>query len=235
MTPIQKIQNQRWVTENLDAFLEREKLLDLFEFSDDTDLFMSHLRISLRNAIEEGVDPKFFVKTRFSILLIQFRNANQTDTSVEKKFLLNEFLDKDETPLVTPVKKRNLKRVYEEILVPIANYYEHTQPALKDKPGLISVKRGLAGLDRLSLEGGTIFSELLTGNGVIFQIAGIPDSQIIEDLIEKNFLIKFGLLYETGLGVFITNPLNLKDTLVEGLYIKSLDNTNRTLVHQFIY
>jgi len=230
------LQNLKWLETKFEAFIKREGLVSKFNESDKPDEFYNYFKPKVKVAIQSGKAPEPFVKDNFAIALLDFRAFSMSSPRCkESKFVLSDFTDgRNDSPLINSKKIDNLRRLHKRILVPIVNYYKILDPSLQNTC-LLDVRSGLCSEAKVKNEhSGTIYSELLTGNGVIFGLNGVSRDVVIDDLSNRKIPINFGILHEARGGIFITNPLNMNNQTIENLLIKTLDGTDQTLSHAFV-
>lgn len=150
----------------------------------------------------------------------------------KENFKISDYIiNIDKDVIVTADKVAKLKRIHSEILTPIYKYYfkefDDSQCNLKIYYGLLSLKEA-----NLSASGSFI-SKHVAGEAVDFQLVGIPNIQILEDIKNKKIDIEFGVLVITN-GLHITLPYPINGTFVRNIILSSTNNTTDSLLIDFI-
>lgn len=139
----------------------------------------------------------------------------------KKEFDTNNYIIESKLirpPVITSNKILNLKRLHDEILTPIFNYYYGDLPAsicgMKIVNGLLS-EQGV-----YSLAAGSIVSKHITGEAVDFVMSSIDPDVLIRDIKDKKINIQFGVLTQSN-GVHITLPYVFNGYEIKNMIIDS--------------
>jgi len=141
------------------------------------------------------------------------------------------YINTKTTPLITNAKVNNIKRIHNEILLPIYNYYfgETTEASCQ-----IRITFGLGSLsDTVVIPAGSSFSSHLKGMAIDFTIAGVSSDKFISDIESGRLLINFGVLSPTN-NLHITLPYTYEGYEISNMIIKSPAKAKSSLEVQFI-
>lgn len=150
------------------------------------------------------------------------------------EFDLNNYLffDKKDRPLITSNKIANIKKIHNEILLPIYNHYYGSNSAPSCQ---IKIVFGIGGLKNTIVDaGGTSFSRHLRGEAVDFSMVGVSGQKLIADLKSGALRINFGVLSLTN-GIHITLPYTYEDLDIRGMILASPRNSRNSLKVDFIF
>lgn len=142
------------------------------------------------------------------------------------------FLDKRERPLLTSDKIKNLKRVHNELLLPIYNHYYgvDSNPSCQ-----IKIIFALGSLKNTIVDaGGSSFSRHLRGEAVDFTMVGVSAEKLINDLKSGVLRLNFGVLAATN-GTHLTLPYTFEDLDVRGMILSSPKQSTNSLNIEFIF
>lgn len=137
----------------------------------------------------------------------------------------------NEPPLViTPKRIENIRRVHDEILLPIFNYYygPDATPSCQ-----IRIVLALGTYQHCNLYGGNAFSKHMTGEAVDFTMVGITYETLIKDIKEGKIDINFGYIAPTN-GIHITLPFEFEGLEVRNMIVDSPHNGLGSLTVEFL-
>jgi hypothetical protein len=134
-------------------------------------------------------------------------------------------------PIITQEKINNLKRLHNEVLLPIYRFYYPNQP---DDSCVIKIIFGLTSLETTKRNVyGSIVSKHLSGEAVDFTMNGIDSSKVISDIREGKLNIVFGTLYASN-GLHVTLPYVSEGYEVKGVIIDSPTSNSNYITLEFI-
>lgn len=184
-----------------------------------------------------GADPTDWVNANARLVLEGIRDTGETDIPCpDDKFDLRQFtkhFDYHAPPIVSQNVKANLWRLYNTILRPLVDHYKSTMPELEGLCVLNIINGVASGVPVRSVIAGSGFSTHFTGEGVDFNIMGVEETKIIDDIINGVIPIQFGVLAHIN-GIHITLPLSFEGYAIENLYIRTLDGSRERITHRFI-
>lgn len=213
----------KFITNNVDPSLQT----DIFKaymtrFIDDNFDGSTSLDKYIRDNIE-------FIKTNF-VLSVDVEAQN----CVEDSFDLSDFLI-DPLARTDRYSVSNIKRVYYEILRPIAEYFKKRLPLIFESTCVLKINHGILSVNSVNELVGSnpTTSSLVQGLGVDFSIIGLSDDDVLALIVNKNIDINFGVV-SRGTGVYITLPLISNETIIEKLYVYSLDGTLNNIAYKIL-
>jgi hypothetical protein len=136
-------------------------------------------------------------------------------------FELDNFLVPDNPaskPIVTPTKVANLRRLFNDILMPIYRYYygseDDSSCRMRLHGGLTTIKVAYM------LLGSSLATKHVTGEAVNFSLVTVSNQTIIDDIRAKRIDVDFGVCANVN-GVYITLPTTFEDYEVRGVVLSS--------------
>lgn len=151
----------------------------------------------------------------FDIDKTQYTKCFKTVFSIDN-FIVPD--DRKSRPIITEQKVLNIRRIHEDILLPIYRYYfpEETDTScrLRIHGGLTSVKTAY------TLLGSSLDNLHISGEAVNFSFTSISSSAVVEDLRSGKINVEFGYCVLVN-GIFITLPLEFEGHDVRGVVISS--------------
>lgn len=134
-------------------------------------------------------------------------------------------------PIITQEKVNNLKRLHNEVLLPIYRFYYPNQP---DNSCVIKIIFGLTSLETTKRNVyGSIVSKHLSGEAVDFTMVGIDSSKVLKDVREGRLNITFGTLYVSN-GLHVTLPYISEGYEVKGVIIDTPNFNSNYITLEFV-
>lgn len=153
-------------------------------------------------------------------------------TCFEPEFKLENYVDiaktTKSTTIITPERIKELKKIHNELLLPIFRYYYGN-----GKKGACQMQIYYGLTDLKNAPGSKYFSKHLRGKAVDFSLVGIDKDIIFNDLKSKKIDINFGVIMFTT-GIHITLPFTFENYKFEGMVVESPGNTSNDIVIDFI-
>jgi len=141
---------------------------------------------------------------------------------IESEFRLNNFIKTKigyEKPIITPEKVNNLKKLFNEILLPIVVFYKNKYPELSDLCILQIVNALMSPRESINVASGHSASLHITGMAVDFGILNVQPSMILKDIESGNIPIEYGVLSASN-GTHITLPYSVGNEIIRNVIIK---------------
>jgi hypothetical protein len=153
----------------------------------------------------------------------------------EPVFLLDNYIfvssNKKQQVIVTREKAINMKKIHNEILLPIFNhYFGEGAPAtcqMKINFALGSVN------DIVTTIGGSSFSRHIRGEAVDFSIVGVDTSKVLEDIKSGVINIDFGVITLTN-GIHLTLPYTFEGLDIRRVVLSSPKKSKNSLKIEFL-
>lgn len=121
---------------------------------------------------------------------------------------------------ITDERKRNIKRVHNEIILPIYRYYygEEAVPVCQ-----IHINLCLASYKTIfAVIQANAFSKHIVGSAVDFSLVGVDHRTFINDLREGNIPdINYGVVFLTGGSIHMTLPYTFENLEIKKMYLES--------------
>lgn len=138
-----------------------------------------------------------------------------------KIFILSNYLvpyDDKDLALVTDFKIQNLKKIHNNILLPIYKYYFGDEP---DSTCRMRIMGGLTSMmTAIKYLGASTGTRHVYGDTVNFSLVGVSTDQIAKDIASKKINIEFGAMALVN-GVYITLPYIYENSEVRGIIMES--------------
>lgn len=153
----------------------------------------------------------------------------------EPNFLLENYVfvssNKRQQLVVSREKATSIRRIHDEILLPIFNHYfgVGAPPTCQMK---INFAIGTIE-DIVSISGGSSFSRHLRGEAVDFSIVGVDSVKIVDDIRNGVININFGVLTLTN-GIHITLPYKFEGMDVNRVILSSPKKSRNSLKIEFL-
>lgn len=125
-------------------------------------------------------------------------------------------------PIITEMKRRNLIKLHNEILLPIYKFYFGNEDDVSCK---MTISNGLTTILTAATKLlGTIYSRHVYGECVSFNLMGISKEEIINDLRTKRIPVEYGFLSPIN-GLTISIPYTYEGRVIKDLYLDSPTNS----------
>ena len=134
-------------------------------------------------------------------------------------------------PLLTSGKAASMRRIHDEILLPIYNHYfgSATEPSCQ-----IRIFFGVGTLSNaIKIAGGSSFSRHIRGEAVDFDMVGVEYNTLVRDIRSGALTLNFGVLAYTN-GIHITLPYTFEGLDVSGMILSSPRKSTRSLEIEFV-
>lgn len=139
--------------------------------------------------------------------------------------------NKKQQTLVTREKAFSMKKIHNEILLPIFNHYFGSGAEATCQ---MKINFGIGSLnDIVSVSGGSSFSRHLKGEAVDFSIVGVDSTKVVEDIKNGVININFGVITLTN-GIHITLPYKFEGLDVNRVILSSPKKSKNSLKIEFI-
>jgi hypothetical protein len=227
------------VEANFENFLVKNKLISSDELSNQ-EAWIAFLKKKAVAIVAQDEDPFAYVLAHHDAMKLEFASTETQVTTCpdDEEFLLANFIDLGDNPILSPMKEANLRKIHSTIIKPIAAYYK----AEREKEGLlvdgicmVSVNNGLSSTEytRTKILGSSIVSGHVSGTAIDFTVIGKRASEVIEDIKTKKINVDFGVIAEVN-GIHITLPHKFNGEIVSRLLLKSVNGSIDNVVHEFI-
>lgn len=224
---------------NFENFLVKNKIISASALSDNEE-WIAFLKEKAITAIDRDEDPFVYVLNNQDALILEFASNETVITSCpdDEEFLLANFIDLSDNPILSPAKEANLRKIHSTIIKPIAAYYKkqrEEEGLVVDGICMVSVNNGLTSTKYTSSKilGSRIVSGHVNGTAIDFNVIGKRAHEVIDDIKAKKINIDFGIIAEVN-GVHITLPHKFNGETVNRLLLKSVDGSLDNVVHEFI-
>jgi hypothetical protein len=155
-------------------------------------------------------------------------------TCPELGFKTDNYIDGDDCPIITTERESNLRRVHDELLIPILKYYQDNMKrkgtTLQGFPCSTVILRGLISPDFANKVKATDSSLHILGMAVDFIIFDISPYKIFNDITSGRIDIDYGVLSVHD-GLHITLPYAIEGKIIRKLAIKT--NPDGTIYDEF--
>jgi hypothetical protein len=145
------------------------------------------------------------------------------------------WLEPDVNPLLQINAINNAKRLHSEIIVPITSYYKQQLYGDSNYPiRLGNILYGIVSSNTVkSTLKGSLISRHMIGEAVNFEIKGISNNTVVDDILNKRINVEYGTLAITT-GIHITLPFHAANgQLVKNLYLHTNSNFPEFVDYQF--
>lgn len=172
----------------------------------------------------------------YNIPNYEFDNGIDINKSVFKCFepvfkLDNYIYSNSEKLFITPTKVANIKRVHNEILLPLYNFYygNTTAPSCQ-----IKVFFGIGSRSEInSVAAGSSFSRHSRGEAVDFTMVGIDYKKLLSDLKSGSLNLNFGILIPSN-GIHMTLPYTYEGYTIQNTIISSPSKSANSLSIEYL-
>lgn len=142
------------------------------------------------------------------------------------------FFENNDKPLLTRQKIENIRRVHNELLLPIYRYYYGESDNVSACQ--IKVIYGIGSVSGIrGMIGGSSFSKHISGEAVDFLMSGIDVWDLVDDIRKGLIKINFGVLATVN-GIHITLPYTFENMEVRGMILTSPKKDRNSLKVDFI-